>query len=985
MFQRCYGCMRPLPYPDAPCPHCGYDKRMVAFNRSHLEPGTMLCGRYVIGRPMGLGSFGNTYIGWDTAKDIAVTVKEFLPTEFAVHRLGDTTIQFLSDEGRERFEQGLAHFTQTVEVVHSLEHLDSVNPIIDLIRENGTAYTVSEYLHGRTLKVFLSEYRALTFADAMAIMTPVLQTLDAVHQHGILHRDVCPDNIFICDDGQVKLLDFGLSQFDLLQNTQGLSIILKPGFAPVENYVHHLASGAWTDVYGAAATLYKMLTGIVPPDAMARQREDTLTRPSELDSDIPPESEKALLRALSLSPENRYATAEAFLNALLADEEEEHTPVRISKKTVGIIAACLVALVAVCICFAAVRSRKPNAPVVSESTTEDALQLPEEIRETYFDGFSPDAVEQVRTAKGESVSVSLCIYTKNGKKGLVDQNGTSVLDAEYTAIVWDEAKQAFLLDGTKTWLPAGESPSVPSEAASAAPNLAGSTYQYSSEDYTLYRVLADGTRIVQPNAEGSVLVRNGNRYGIATRGTLLVDTIYENATPLSCGVSALFKDGNWVYYNTYGVNILNAEFPADIFPNGIPYSFSEGYVPFYDAQSKAWGYADTAGNVVIEPKYLSALPPVQSKAWVQTEKGFAQIRFVETDRLTAACGENAQFTYSPENGLLQIDGFGALWDFDENNVPWLSVRKEIRTVLISGNISAIGSCAFADCTALTSISLPSDVSVIGAFAFRNCGKLRMLTLPQALQYIGDEAFAGCGSIVDISVPGALQFLGLSAFRDCTALQNLNLSGDGLRVADYACSGCAALTAVTLSGNGVTIGDYTFDGCAALRDVSLPSRMSDIGVCAFRGCAALQTIHIPLGLTVLRTSVFQDCAALSELTLPDGLLTIEQSAFEGCANLGSLSLPPTLTTISARAFYGCRGLQNALVPKSVTCIDDYAFAGCTGITTFDLGDVRTLGSHVFEGWTARQTIRVRNAMLKKLGMTPLGWASDWDADCYAAIG
>ena len=95
MFQRCYGCMRSLPYPDAPCPHCGYDKRLVPFNRNHLEPGTMLCGRYVIGRPMGLGSFGNTYIGWDTAGDMAVIVKEFLPTEFAVHRPGDTAVQFL--------------------------------------------------------------------------------------------------------------------------------------------------------------------------------------------------------------------------------------------------------------------------------------------------------------------------------------------------------------------------------------------------------------------------------------------------------------------------------------------------------------------------------------------------------------------------------------------------------------------------------------------------------------------------------------------------------------------------------------------------------------------------------------------------------------------------------------------------------------------------------------------------------------------------
>lgn len=987
MFQRCYGCMRSLPYPDAPCPHCGYDKRLVPFNRNHLEPGTMLCGRYVIGRPMGLGSFGNTYIGWDTAGDMAVIVKEFLPTEFAVHRPGDTAVQFLSEAGKVQFQKGLLTFENNVRVLQGLEDLQSVNPIIELVEENGTAYTVSEYLHGQTLKVFLTEYRALTFADAMAIMTPVLQTLDAVHQKGILHQDVCPENIFLCNDGQIKLLDFGLSQFDLLQDTEGLSIILKPGFAPMENYVHHLVAGPWTDVYGAAATLYKMLTGVVPPDAMQRQREDTLLRPSELDSDIPPRCESVLLRALSLAPENRYATAGAFLQALEQDEQER-TPVRISKKQFGIAAACVAMAVVFCVCIAAVRRHKPNVPVQTDtSVTEDVLQIPDEILETYFDGFSPDAMQQVCTAEGEPVNVPLSLYVQNGKKGLVDQSGICVLKAEHSTIVWDETQQLFLLDGSTYWSPTAgvTTPAAAAEKNTAAPNLAGSTYQYSGDDFLLYRVLADGTRIPQPGVEGSFLVQNGSRCGIATRGTLLVDTVYEKATPLSCGVSALLKDGKWTYFNAYGVNILNAEFSADIFPNGVPYSFSEGYVPYYDAQSQLWGYADTAGNVVVAPKYLSALPPVQSKAWVQTDKGYGQICFIEGETISAACGENVQYTYSPQNGLLEISGYGALWDFTDNNLPWLLYRWEIRTVHISGNISYIGANAFADCTALTSVTLPTDVTAIGPFAFRGCRQLRMLTLPQSLQYIGDEAFAECSSLADISVHGALQSMGVCAFRDCAALQNLNIAGEGLRVADYACCGCTALTSLTLSGNDIAIGANAFDGCAALRDVTLPTRMTEIGAYAFRDCAALERIHVPLGLSVLSAGVFQNCTALSEVTLPDGLVTVEQSAFEGCGSIGSLSLPETLKTVSARAFYGCRGLQNALVPNSVSRIDDYAFAGCTGITTFDLNDtVRTLGSHVFEGWTASQTIRVRNALLKKLGATPVGWASDWDADCYASI-
>ena len=983
MFQRCYGCMRKLPAAGEACPHCGYDRRAATFNRNHLTPGSELRGRYVIGRALGLGSFGNTYIGWDTQKNVRVTIKEFLPSMFAFHRAGDQQVQFYSSEGRALFDKGLQTFRQETAVLRGLTDAESVSRILDYVPENGTGYAVMEYLSGETLKARLARCRTMDFDEAMDVLVPVLRTLDLVHASGLLHRDICPDNIFLCDDGRVKLLDFGSAQFELLQDSDGLSVVLKHGYAPLEQYVSHMLAGPWTDVFGAAATLYKMLTGIVPPDVMQRRREDTLLRPSDLECALPEEAENALMRALSLQPEERYATAEAFLNALLQDDEEEQESRGLPKAVWFVLIALLAAAAVGIAVFLAGRNR-PKPPQTEttaqiEATTE-AVPMQEELPVVYYEDFAPDSLEPVRTVGGASASLPYAVFIKDGKKGLVARDGQVVLKASYASVAWDSAQRMFLLDGQAYWdAQSGAAEATAFTPVEGAPDLTGSTYQYSD---MLYRVTKSGERIPQTAGEGSFLV--GPPYGIVTRGSLLTEQAYEKATPLSCGVSALYKGGKWTYFNAFGVNLFDGGIESGIYPNNTPYSFSEGYVPVFDEESALWGFADTAGNTVVPPQFKLALPPVQGVAWVQTDKGFGTLSFQQDERkISGKCGENAQYTLMPESGLLVIDGYGAMWDFTENNVPWLSCCSSIRTVRFDGSISYIGANAFADCTALSSVSLPVDLRDIGPFAFRGCGMLRMLNLPTGLVTIGDAAFAHCDELTDVLLPESLQSLGYAAFQCDAALQNVTVSA-AVSIPDYTFFGCTSLTSADLSG--VTgIGASAFGGCAALTTVTLPSKMSALGKCAFKGCTALESVRVPLGVTTLSNAVFEGCTALTTVTLPDGLRVIEQDAFSGCTALSGLSLPPTLTHIGARAFSGCRGLQNVLVPDSVTRIDDYAFSGCTGISSFDLKDtVQTLGSHVFNGWTARQKIWLKNPLLKRwLGM-PAGWSSEWDAGCNASI-
>ena len=672
MFDRCFGCMQPLAFSDAPCPHCGYDGRAKQFDRNHLPPGTVLQKRYVLGAALGLGGFGNTYIGWDPMTQMRVTVKEYLPSAFAHHRADSPAVQCDSDEARALFEKGLRDYCAQAAALRRLPSTECVNPILDVVRENGTAYTVMEYLSGKTLKAYLSEYRAMSFPQAMDVMAPILRTLDTVHKNGLLHRDICPDNIFLCRNGQVRILDFGLAQYDLMpDSSESLSVLFKPGFAPPEQYMRHLLAGPWTDVYGAAATLYKMITGIAPPDVPQRQRGDTLLAPHELGCDMPQSAEHALLRALSLRPEDRYATAEVFLRALTEDDPQDEDDADESKsdalRKILRISAVAAVIIAVCIGAAAWITHRPktdpdrtNDPTQITAVTENDETIGANV--VYFDGFQPSAVEVLRTQNGDAAALPYVVFTRDGRRGLVSQTGETLLPAQYNTIVWDTETQSFLLDGSTHRSLTGEPAPQPADETQAGDPEKQPSYSlaYTYEGDALYRT-AGGEKLAQGSATGGFLVCTGDKYGIVTGGTVLVEPHYEKATALCCGIAAFLEDDKWTYRNQYGIDILGQSFDASVFPNGIPFSYSDGFVPIYDAESGLWGYADTAGQMRVEPQFLTALPPVQSVAWVQTKDGFGVIRFGgENGTITGKCGENAQYTFTPGTGLLEIDGFGEM-------------------------------------------------------------------------------------------------------------------------------------------------------------------------------------------------------------------------------------------------------------------------------------------------------------------------------------
>src|ERR1051325_6530855 len=313
----CVGCMEDdsgAPF----CPKCNQSFNLSARNSLQLKPRTILEERYVIGRALGHGGFGITYLAWDMTAQMRRAIKEYMPNGVAGRATGDTHVLAYSDQTSKEFEWGLERFLEEAVVLQKFNDHSGIVAVDTIFKANGTAYLVMEYLKGRTLEEHLARQSGKTTWDmAMRVILRVIDALCAVHAEGILHRDISPDNIFLTSDGRVKLIDFGAARNALSQKSRNLSIILKEGYAPEEQYRGAGIQGPWTDVYATAATLYHSVTARIPQPALDRQVEDRLERPSALGFALPPAGEAAFMEALSVRASDRFQSMEDFKAAVL--------------------------------------------------------------------------------------------------------------------------------------------------------------------------------------------------------------------------------------------------------------------------------------------------------------------------------------------------------------------------------------------------------------------------------------------------------------------------------------------------------------------------------------------------------------------------------------------------------------------------------------------------------------------------------------------
>lgn len=330
---RCPYCLSPV-QSGAPCPACGRDWEGYQPASHHLPPGSLLQERYQLGRALGEGGFGITYLGWDTVLKRKVAVKEYFPT-FLVSREVSLTLDVTchTSGNQPTYEKGREQFLREAKTMARLDSIPEIVQVLDHFPEHNTAYIVMEFLEGRTLKEVVAQSGPIPADTMLALLEPVLRAMEAMHQAGVIHRDISPDNLMELKDGTVKLMDFGCARD--FQSGLTETITLKHGFAPREQYSGR-DQGPWTDVYALCATVYYCLTGKVPPRATLRgeEEQDPMIHPRQLGADLIEEQERALLRGLSPKVENRWHSA-AELYAALYGRTLDGTPWTWSEEQIG--------------------------------------------------------------------------------------------------------------------------------------------------------------------------------------------------------------------------------------------------------------------------------------------------------------------------------------------------------------------------------------------------------------------------------------------------------------------------------------------------------------------------------------------------------------------------------------------------------------------------------------------------------------------------
>lgn len=336
--QFCPGCLRDAEFENGVCARCGFDMNGYTVMPHHLVPGTLVKQRYKIGRVLGEGGFGITYIGIDTVLNLKVAIKEFYMSGY-VNRNHDASPNVFATLGthRDTFEKNREKFLNEARVLAQFYGEAGIVGVRDFCEENGTAYIIMDFLNGVDLKTYLEQKGRLAPEEAVKLLMPVMTSLQHVHAEGIIHRDISPDNIMVMEDGSTKLLDFGAAREISQTDIKSLSVILKPGYAPEEQYRSKGRQGPWTDVYALAATLYKCIVGATPDDAMERMYRDRLPSPAAADAACPIAISNVIIKGLAVRQADRYQDVASFLadlktamddpdNAELAPDTREIAP-----------------------------------------------------------------------------------------------------------------------------------------------------------------------------------------------------------------------------------------------------------------------------------------------------------------------------------------------------------------------------------------------------------------------------------------------------------------------------------------------------------------------------------------------------------------------------------------------------------------------------------------------------------------------------------
>ncbi|MDR3022283.1 MAG: serine/threonine protein kinase [Clostridiales bacterium] len=306
---------------DRVCVQCKEKSDDTPSPAHHIPARSVLNKKYLLGKSIGEGGFGITYFAWNLNTGNRVAIKEYYPSGNVNRMPRSNSIEVNDKANQVSTNRSLQRFKHEAKTLVSLKNTDGIVSVQDFFSANNTAYIVMEYLDGISLKTYHKTHGNIGMSKLCELILPVIDGLQHVHQQGIIHRDISPDNIIITKQNTVKLIDFGAAK---RINNEGemLSVVLKHGFAPEEQYRSQGIQGPWSDIYALAASMYYCITGKLPPESVQRLHKDLIVKPSLQGCDINPLQEVALMRALSVFAKNRYQNMSQFKEALFKSNKK---------------------------------------------------------------------------------------------------------------------------------------------------------------------------------------------------------------------------------------------------------------------------------------------------------------------------------------------------------------------------------------------------------------------------------------------------------------------------------------------------------------------------------------------------------------------------------------------------------------------------------------------------------------------------------------
>ena len=320
-YDYCPNCMQATEENVNICRGCGFDIEKYEEKEHLIAPCTMLKDKYMIGKVIGEGGFGVTYKGWDTILQTYVAIKEYFP-QFLSHRSKHNTDIIPTTTQKETYEKGLKRYLEEAQNLSKFYQLSGIVSVKDFFYENGTGYIVMEYIDGVNLKEYLDQNGGkIPEVKVRGLMKPVLESLVEIHETGLIHRDISPDNVMVDKKGRIKLIDFGSVRDQSTVDEKTYTVTLKHGFAPPEQYYAKGKQGPWTDIYSICATMYRMLTGKNPPNSIERMAKDEYVSPAYYGVNVSPKLDYVLRKGLSLNYADRYDNIQQLIDDLYNGEK----------------------------------------------------------------------------------------------------------------------------------------------------------------------------------------------------------------------------------------------------------------------------------------------------------------------------------------------------------------------------------------------------------------------------------------------------------------------------------------------------------------------------------------------------------------------------------------------------------------------------------------------------------------------------------------